>query len=59
MMNNDALQEISERETEVHEVDVIQHVEDTVTARIPKNNPGGPVSMSAGKNKKKHSHSGG
>ena len=47
-MSKEALQGISERETKDPDVDVIQHVEDTVITGIPENNPGGPVSMSAG-----------
>ena len=47
---NDTLQDISERETKT-DIDVIQHIEDTVTAGIPENNRGGPVIMSAGQHK--------
>ena len=50
-MNNEALQRISERDTKDPDVNVIQHLEDTVIAGIPESNPGGQVSMSAGKNK--------
>ena len=32
-------------------MDVIQHAEEKFIIRIPESNPGGPVSMSAGKNK--------